>query len=62
MNVNLAANADNGARVREFLADSPRMVFTGCNIRESWVRSLLDLLDAEVEDETAQRAAGLAAS
>jgi len=39
-----------------------RMVFTGCNIRESWVRSLLDLLDAEVEDETAQRAAGLAAS
>ncbi len=39
-----------------------RMVFTGRNIRESWVRSLLDLLDAEVEDETAQRAAGLAAS
>jgi len=39
-----------------------RMVFTGRNIRESWVRGLLDLLDAEVEDETAQRAAGLAAS
>ena len=39
-----------------------RMVFIGRNIRESWVRGLLDLLDAEVEDETAQRAAGLAAS
>ena len=29
-----------------------RMVFIGSNIRESWVRSLLDLLDAEVAEET----------
>lgn len=29
-----------------------RMVFIGRNIRESWVRSLLDLLDAEVAEET----------
>ncbi|MES2564119.1 MAG: GTP-binding protein [Pseudomonadota bacterium] len=32
-----------------------RMVFIGTRIRESWVRSLLDLLDAEVADETARR-------
>jgi len=32
-----------------------RMVFIGRNIRESWVRSLLDLLDAEVAEETARR-------
>jgi G3E family GTPase len=32
-----------------------RMVFIGKNIRESWVRNLLDLLDAEVADETARR-------
>ena len=32
-----------------------RMVFIGRNIRESWVRTLLDLLDAEVADETARR-------
>ena len=31
-----------------------RMVFIGRGIRESWVRSLIDLLDAEVEDETAK--------
>ncbi|HEV2009384.1 MAG TPA: GTP-binding protein [Burkholderiales bacterium] len=29
-----------------------RMVFIGRNIRESWVRRLLDLLDAEVAEET----------
>ena len=32
-----------------------RMVFIGCNIRESWVRGLLDLLDAEVAEETARQ-------
>jgi len=31
-----------------------RMVFIGRNIRESWVRNLIDLLDAEVEEETAR--------
>ena len=31
-----------------------RMVFIGRNIRESWVRNLIDLLDAEVADETAR--------
>ena len=33
-----------------------RMVFIGRNIRESWVKRLLDLVDAEVADETARRA------
>ena len=33
-----------------------RMVFIGRNLRESWVRNLLELLDAEVADETARRA------
>ncbi len=33
-----------------------RMVFIARNLRESWVRNLLDLLDAEVADETARRA------
>ena len=33
-----------------------RMVFIGRNMRESWVRNLLDLLDAEVVEEIAQRA------
>ena len=32
-----------------------RMVFIGRNIRESWVKNLLELLDAEVADETARR-------
>ncbi len=32
-----------------------RMVFIGRHIRESWVRSLLDLLDAEVAEETHAR-------
>jgi len=32
-----------------------RMVFIGRNIRESWVRSLVDLIDAEVADEIAWR-------
>ena len=32
-----------------------RMVFIGRNIRESWVRCLLDLLDAEVAEESARR-------
>jgi len=32
-----------------------RMVFIGRNMRESWVRNLLDLLDAEVADESARR-------
>ncbi len=32
-----------------------RMVFIGRNIRESWVRNLLDLLDAEVAEETARQ-------
>ena len=32
-----------------------RMVFIGKNLRESWVRSLLDLLEAEVAEETARR-------
>jgi G3E family GTPase len=32
-----------------------RMVFIGRNIRESWVRSLIELIDAEVVDEIAQR-------
>ena len=31
-----------------------RMVFIGRYIRASWVRNLIDLLDAEVEDETAK--------
>jgi hypothetical protein len=31
------------------------MVFIGRNIRESWVRALLDLLDSEVADETARK-------
>lgn len=31
-----------------------RMVFIGRNIRESWVRGLLDLLEAEVAEETAR--------
>jgi len=39
-----------------------RMVFIGRNIRESWVRSLLDLLDAEVADETARRGIALDSS
>ena len=38
-----------------------RMVFIGRHIRESWVRSLVDLLDAEVADETARRASAFAA-
>ena len=33
-----------------------RMVFIGRDIRESWVRSLIDLLDGEVAEETALRA------
>jgi G3E family GTPase len=32
-----------------------RMVFIGRNIRESWVRNLIDLLDAEVGDEISRR-------
>ena len=32
-----------------------RLVFIGRNIRESWVRNLIDLIDAEVADETARR-------
>ena len=32
-----------------------RMVFIGRNIRESWVRNLIDLLDAEVADEISRR-------
>jgi G3E family GTPase len=32
-----------------------RMVFIGRRIRESWVRALLELLEAEVETETARR-------
>ena len=32
-----------------------RMVFIGRNIRESWVRTLIELLDAEVAAETARR-------
>ncbi len=32
-----------------------RMVFIGRNIRESWVRALIDLIDAEVADEIARR-------
>jgi G3E family GTPase len=32
-----------------------RMVFIGRNIRESWVRALIELLDAEVAEETARR-------
>ena len=34
-----------------------RMVFIGRNLRESWVKSLIDLLDAEVADEIQRRAA-----
>jgi hypothetical protein len=30
------------------------MVFIGRNIRETWIRSLLDLIDAEVAEETAR--------
>jgi G3E family GTPase len=33
-----------------------RMVFIGRNLRESWVRAALDLLEAEVADESARRA------
>ena len=33
-----------------------RMVFIGCNLRESWVRALVDLLDAEVAEESTLRA------
>ena len=36
-----------------------RMTFIGKRIPESWVRNLLDLLDAEVADETARRAAAV---
>ena len=32
-----------------------RMVFIGRNLRESWVRSLIDLIDAEVADEIARQ-------
>ena len=32
-----------------------RMVFIGRNLRESWVRGLVDLIDAEVADEIARR-------
>ncbi|HEV7819598.1 MAG TPA: GTP-binding protein [Burkholderiales bacterium] len=32
-----------------------RMVFIGRNVRESWVRSLIDLIDSEVADEIARR-------
>jgi G3E family GTPase len=32
-----------------------RIVFIGRNLRESWVRGLIDLLDAEVADEIARR-------
>jgi G3E family GTPase len=32
-----------------------RMVFIGRNIPESWVRNLIELIDAEVEDEFARR-------
>jgi G3E family GTPase len=39
-----------------------RMVFIGRNIRESWVKSLLDMLDAEVADETARRSGAMAIS
>ena len=35
-----------------------RMVFIGRNIRESWVRRLIDLTDAEVADEVARRGEG----
>jgi G3E family GTPase len=34
-----------------------RIVFIGQNIPSSWVRTLLNLLDAEVADETARRVA-----
>ncbi|MBI1989220.1 MAG: GTP-binding protein [Betaproteobacteria bacterium] len=37
-----------------------RMVFIGRDIRESWVRGLLDLLDAEVAMETARHGVGTA--
>jgi G3E family GTPase len=33
-----------------------RMIFIGTNLRESWVRALIDLLDAEVAEESARRA------
>jgi hypothetical protein len=33
------------------------MVFIGRNIRESWVRALIELIDAEVADEIARRRA-----
>jgi G3E family GTPase len=33
-----------------------RMVFIGRGLRESWVRALIDLLDAEVAEESARRA------
>jgi G3E family GTPase len=32
-----------------------RMVFIGRNLRESWVRNLIELIDAEVADEIARR-------
>ncbi|HUP95418.1 MAG TPA: GTP-binding protein, partial [Burkholderiales bacterium] len=34
-----------------------RMVFIGRNLHESWMRALIDLLEAEVTDETSRRAA-----
>ena len=37
-----------------------RMVFIGRNIRESWVKNLLELIEAEVADETARRAGATA--
>ena len=38
-----------------------RMVFIGCNLRESWVRALIDLIDDEVGDEIARRGEAAAA-
>jgi G3E family GTPase len=37
-----------------------RMVFIGRNIRESWVKNLLELIEAEVADETAWRESAVA--
>jgi G3E family GTPase len=37
-----------------------RMVFIGRNIRESWVKNLLELIDAEVAAETARRGSEVA--
>lgn len=39
-----------------------RMVFIGRNIRESWVRSLIELIDAEVAEEIARRSEAVAAN